>query len=433
MKITFIRPHLSAQKAADALEPIVFAALQGCTPPDIETVLYDERIEPVPLEEPTDLVALTVETYTARRAYAIAAHYRQRGIPVVMGGFHPTLAPDEVAQHADVVAIGDAETIWPQIVADAQRRTLQHRYQANSGSSFLNVTFDRRILRGKAYPPLHLVQWGRGCFHDCDFCAIHAFYQGCRAQRPVADVIAEIQGLKGKYVLFVDDNLFVRHPSFEELLEALIPLRLHWACQISLDVAHNERWLQLLARSGCAAVLIGFESLSQSNLHQMCKDWNHAQHDYEAAIQRFYAHGIMVFGTFVFGYDDDTPAAFARCLDFTLRQKLLMAHFNPLTPMPGTPLYQRLQHEGRLLYDPWWLAPDYRYGQATFLPNQMTPDQLEEGCFRIRRAFNSYASILRRILHPPANLRTAHNLFLYLATNVINRREIYNKQGVQLG
>lgn len=433
MKITFIRPHLSVKKAADALEPLVVAILKGLTPPHITTVFYDDRIEAVPLDEPTDLVVMTVETFTARRAYVLAAHYRQRGVPVVMGGFHPTLAPEEVRQYADVVAIGDAETIWPQIVADAQRGTLQASYRAAPPVSPINLTVDRSIFRGKSYPPVHLVQWGRGCGHQCDFCSIHTFYHGCQAQRPIDAVLAEIKQFQSPYILFVDDNLFVNHASFEWLLEALIPLRRRWGCQISVNVAQHAGLLRLMEQSGCVAALIGFESLSQENLRQMNKGWSRVRQDYETAIQRLYAHGIMVCGTFVLGYDDDSPAAFDQCLEFALRWKFATAHFNPLMPMPGTALYQRLAQEHRLIHDPWWLSADYRYGQAAFHPKRMTAAELTDGCFRTRRRFNSWTSIARRVLHPQANLRTGHHLLLYLATNYTNRREIYNKQGVELG
>jgi radical SAM superfamily enzyme YgiQ (UPF0313 family) len=433
MRITFIRPGLTGAKMADALEPIVFALLANLTPPDVEMTLYDDRIEAIPSEEPTDLVALSVETFTARRAYAIAARYRERDIPVVMGGFHPTLCPEEALRHTDSIVIGEAENVWAQVVQDAQDGRLQPRYQAEPPADPLHITFDRRIFQGKRYPPIRLVQWGRGCGHECDFCAIQLFYQRRTTQRPVADVVAEIERSRAKYALFVDDNLLAHPTGLRDLAEALIPLKFTWAAQISLNVARDPQLLRLLARSGCCAVLIGFESLHPDNLRQMHKSWNRSFQEYDAAIKAFYDHGIMICGTFVFGYDHDTPDSFKYCLEFTLRHKLCLAHFNPLIPYPGTALYDRLHQEGRLINNPWWLSPDFRYGQAMFHPRGMTADELTEGCFGARKDFNSINAILRRAFHFNANCKNWKHAWLYALANWISRTEIYHKQGALLG
>jgi radical SAM superfamily enzyme YgiQ (UPF0313 family) len=433
MKVTFIRPNMYAKKASDALQPLVFALLAALTPSDIETVLYDDRIEEIPFDEPTDLVAMTVETFTARRAYHIAAQYQQRGVSVVMGGFHPTLVPQEALQYATAIVIGDAEPVWPHLLSDVRQGMLQRVYRATSMSSPLKVSFNRRIFKGKSYPPLDLIQWGRGCRHHCDFCSIHAVYGPHLYHRPVDDVIAEIEGLNSKFLFFVDDNLFVNKYQLITLLEALTALKIHWSCQISLDVAQDDKLLTLLEKSGCQAVLIGFESFHPHNLRQMHKQWNLRQQDYPTAIEKLYAHGMMIYGMFVFGYDEDTNDSFAQCLDFALHQKFFIANFNPLTPFPGTPLYARLKHEGRLLADPWWLHETYQYGHAIFHPRKMTADELTEGCFRVRKAFNTYTSILNRALNFHVNLRTWQHALLYVVANYINRKEVYNKQGGRLG
>ncbi|PIE34181.1 B12-binding domain-containing radical SAM protein [candidate division KSB3 bacterium] len=433
MKITFIRPNMNARKASDALQPLVFALLAGLTPPDIETTLYDDRIEDIPFDEPTDLVAMTVETFSAKRAYDIAARYRKRGVPVVMGGFHPTLVPKEAAQHATTIVVGDAESIWPQLIADFQQGRLQPTYRATALPSSLNIFFDRRMFEGKSYPPLSLVQWGRGCPHQCEFCSIHAMYDTYQYQRPIDDVITEVEALDSQWLFFVDDNLFAYTKQFTRLLEALKPLHLHWSCQISLEVSYDKTLMTLLEQSGCQAVLIGFESLQLSNLRQMNKLWNVSKLDYATAIKRFYDHGIMVCGTFVLGYDDDTPDSFEQCFDFALTHKLFLSNFNPLTPFPGTPLYRRLQQEGRLIRENWWLDEHYQYGQAVFHPKQMSAEELEQGCFDARRRFNTRASILQRAFHLKANMRNWRNAVFHCAANMINRKEVLRKQGAFLG
>ena len=434
MKITFIRPNMTAQKAADALQPLVFALLKALTPLNVETAFYDDRIEEIPFDAPTDVVALTVETFAAQRAYWIAARYRKRGVPVVMGGFHPTLIPQEARQHADSVILGDAEAVWPHVIDDAQRRRLQPIYQAPPLSAPLNATFDRRIFQGKTYPPLELVQWGRGCSHSCEFCAIRAFYGKHQCQRPIECVIAEITALDTeRMIFFTDDNLLANDAMFSELLTALIPLKRRWAAQISIEAAQNARMLKLLEQSGCQVILTGFESLSQANLRQMNKAWNTTVQDYESAIKRIYDHGIMIYGTFVFGYDGDTPDAFDRAVEFAIRQRLFLANFNPLTPFPGTSLYRRLQREGHLLRERWWLDTAYQYGDAMFQPANMTPEELTRGCFEARKAFNSSVSMLRRAANIAVNLRSWRRATLYAAANYINRKAIFQKQGKALG
>ena len=430
MKITFIRPNMNDQYAADAMEPLVFAILAAQTPPDVELAFFDDRIEPIDLKAPTDMVAMTVETYTARRAYQIAAHYRQQDIPVVMGGYHPTLLPEETLQFADTIVIGDAEGIWPQIVRDARARRLQRVYRQDTLPPLEGLQLDRTIFQDKRYLSATMVQTGRGCRFSCDFCSIHAFYQHSLRHRTVAEVVQEIELAGRKFVIFVDDNLFSTPRRAEELFRALIPLNIRWFCQVSIDIARHDHLLDLMAQSGCIAALIGLESLDGHNLQQMNKGWQIKQGGYSAVLKKFYQRGIMLYGTFVFGYDHDTSDTIERTLEFALSARLAIANFNPLTPTPATPLYNRLQAENRLLFDRWWLDPNFRYGQALFHPLLMTADELTEGCFQARQAFNRYSSIFKRAI---GNYHSSYHLGLYLAANWVSRKEIYRKQGSKLG
>ena len=266
MKVTFIRPNLYEGRSRDAMEPLAFAILQGLTPPDVEAAFYDERLEPIPFDEPTDLAALTVETYTARRAYSIAAEFRRRGVPVVMGGYHPTFLPEEALHHADAVVEGDAEGLWEQVVADARQGRLQRRYRRESFAPLGGSPPDRRVFQGKRYAPVTLVQYGRGCRYNCDFCSIRAFYGTSLRQRPVAEVADEVERQGRRHVFFVDDNIFVDVPKAKELFRALIPLRIRWSCQVSIDVAHDRELLALMEKSGCLTAVVGFESLQAESL-----------------------------------------------------------------------------------------------------------------------------------------------------------------------
>jgi radical SAM superfamily enzyme YgiQ (UPF0313 family) len=417
----------------NALQPLAFAAVAAHTPPDSQIVLYDECVEPIAYDDPTDLVALSVETYTARRAYAIADRYRQRGIPVVMGGYHPTFLPHEALEHADAVVMGDAEGVWAQLVQDVQDGTLRPLYRSSTHPPASSWRFDRRIFAGKRYAPLLPVQYGRGCRFACDFCSIHAFYGSGLRHRAVRDVVAEIEALDHKTIFLVDDNIFTTVDQAADLFRALAPLHIRWACQVSLDIAHHPTLMDLMARSGCIIAVVGFESLNEHNLRQMNKRSNMQERNYAAAVEQFHSRGIMLYATFVFGYDEDTPDSFDQTLEFALRSRFFVANFNPLTPTPGTPLYERLKAEGRLLYDRWWLHPDFRYGQAMFRPRGMSADDLTEGCFRVRKAFNRYGAIAQRAWNTRANCRSLFHLGMFLAANLVSRREIYRKQGQRLG
>ena len=433
MKITFIRPNLRATRSSDAMEPLCFAVLEGLTPPDIETTLYDERLEPIPFDDPTDLAAITVETYTARRSYQIATDYRRRGVKVVMGGYHPTFLPGEALRFADAVVQGDAEGGWPQVVTDACEGRLRRVYQTSEFPPLDGSPPDRRIFAGKRYAPLALVQYGRGCRYNCDFCSIRAFYGSTMRQRPVRDVVEEIERIGRRHVFLVDDNIFVDVPKAKELFRALIPLDILWSCQVSIDIARDRELMRLMQQSGCLSAVIGFESLNAANLRQMRKGWNLKGRDYESAIARFHDAGILIYGSFVFGYDHDTVDSFDASVEFAIRNKLCLANFNPLTPMPGTTLYERLSREGRLIHDRWWLDPTYRYGEAAYHPRGMTADQLTEGVHLARTKFNTLSSMVRRACDTRTHLRTPFRLGVYVAANRISRREIRSKQGRALG
>ncbi|WP_209442394.1 B12-binding domain-containing radical SAM protein [Neoroseomonas oryzicola] len=433
MKIAFIRPNMYAGRSSDAMEPLCFAILKGLTPPDVETVLYDERLEEVPLDETCDLVAMTVETYTARRAYAIADRYRSRGIPVVMGGYHPTFLPEEAARHADAVVVGDAEGIWPRVVEEARAGRLSSHYKADGFADLAGAHYDRSIFAGKKYAPVALVQYSRGCKFNCDFCSIRAFYGANLRQRPVDELVAEIAGLGQRHIFFVDDNIFINPKKAKELFRALIPLKIRWSCQVSIDIVKDPELLPLMKASGCATALIGFESLDAANLKQMNKGWNQKFASYEQALSQFADVGIMIYGTFVFGYDHDTPASFDAAVDFARQNRFWLANFNPLTPTPGAPLHDRLIAEGRMVFNEWWLDPNFRYGDATFEPRAMTASELTEGCFRARRAFNTWGSLIGRFVASRTNAGSPYRAWLYWLGNLVSRYEIYRKQGRALG
>lgn len=429
MKVLFIRPSMTPGRALDALEPLPLAILSALTPSGVDRVMYDDRIEEVPLDASADLAALSVDTFSARRAYQLASAFHARGMRVVMGGAHPTLCPDEAAQFADAVVRGDAEDTWPQVLADAQGGALRRCY-TSCLAPMTDITADRRIYGARRYGRLRLVQSGRGCVHDCDFCSVRAIYGKAVRARPPASLVKAMSAEPAGLWFFADDNLFTDVEQGTALCSAIRPLGVRWACQTGLDIAGNPDFARVLADSGCKAVLCGFESLSPDNLRQMGKGWTRLHGEYERQVAVLRDHGIMVYGTFVFGYDADTPDTIRAALDFALRAKLFMANFNPLMPFPGTTLYERLRREGRLIREPWWLSPDYRFGQGLFHPRGMTAEELEEGCYRAKTEFNRAANLLRRAFDGGAN---RDNPELFWLANIASRREIHRKQGGRLG
>lgn len=430
MRIAFVRPAMTTRTSSDALQPLIFSVIKALTPAGFDLRFHDAMIEPLPPALDTDALALTVETFTARRAYAIADQYRARGVPVIMGGYHPTMCPDEAAEHADAVVIGEAEDTWPALLADLAAGRLQPRYVSSNASPLgdeyrVAVPYERR-----KYPPLGVVQFSRGCRYTCEFCSIHAFYGHRIRTKPLDLIVAEIEHRPERVLFFVDDNLFADRDRAHELFEALIGKGKRWACQITMDVADDPQLLSLMRRAGCFMVLIGFESLEVANLKQMRKGANLRAGDYERVIARIRKAGLMIYGTFVIGYDHDTPASAAGLVDFVTRHGFSIANFNPLMVMPGTGLFDRLRTEGRLLHERWWLADDFRYGDAMYRPAMMSPQELTDCCRDARFSFYRIGSIARRSW---PNAYSPLSLGVHWGANLVSRREIHAKQGAALG
>lgn len=442
MKLTLIKPNIGRREHSlyvdeGRMEPLQLGILAGLTPSEIEVVMYDDRMELIPYEESTDLVAITVETFTARRAYEISAEFRRRGVKTVMGGMHAMLIPEEVAAHCDCVIVGDAEPVWETMLEDFQEGRLKSRYDVvQPECPQVNVITRRDIFEGKGYLPITLLQFSRGCSHRCSFCASSVYFKARHFCRPVEDVIREIKAQKRKLLFFVDDNIVCNHEKAKELFRALIPLKIHWVSQGSMDMLNDKELMELMVKSGCLGLVIGFESISPDCITEMNKNTNRRGSNdmYKEEIRQLRKWGLQTWAAFTVGHDGDTIRSIRATCDFAIRNKFTFAAFNILMPYPNTPLYEKMKQEERLLYDgKWWLHEDYRFNYASIVPKNMTADELTEVSFDCRRRFNSPLSIVKRALEPRTNMRTPYRFLTYLIYNPLFRKEVYKKQGMRFG
>lgn len=435
-KITFIYPAIGKKPGVKyiktwKMEPLPIATLAALTPGDINVEFFDDRMELIDYNTNTDLVGITLETYTARRSYNIAKKFRDRGIPVVMGGYHATHLPNEVLNYADSVVVGNAEGIWPQVVQDAKEGKLKKIY--SGGTQYGAVLPDRSIFDGKKYLKLGLVETGRGCPFTCEFCQITTYYKGKYYPRPIKDVIADIVNSGKKYFFFVDDN-FVANPKYAiELCKELAKLNISWSGQGTLTMAKNKELLKWLRKSGCCLLLTGFESLDEENLKQMNKQWSSKLGERDELVQRIHDAGISMYATFIFGFDHDSPDTFKQATEFALKHDFFYAAFNHLLPFPGTPLFERLEKDNRLLRPKWWLDNDYNYGDIAFQPTKMSPQELSDRCVQARKDFFKFSSLPKRAMSLLKRNASPTLFPIFMFSNLNLQEEVEGKLGLPVG
>ncbi len=398
--------------------------LAALVPPDIEVRIKDDLLEEITFQEKADLVALTCMSHQAKRAYEIAAGFRRQGIPVVMGGFHATLAPDECQEHADALVLGEAEASWPQLLRDFQAGALQPRYQAPELSRLQNLPVPRdELLDLKKYKLLNIPsQTTRGCPFNCTYCEVTQVYGGKFRHRPVAEVIHEIKEIRrltgSDFIYFVDDNFVANRRHAMEIMEQLIPLKLIYGCLATASVGDDPELLDLMARSGCLHVNIGMETISPESLKAINKKQNRIR-EYERQFRNLRLRGIGFSVNVMFGLDGDRPDIFDTTVAFLIRQKVPVSFMFILAPRPGTRVRDQLLREGRIFDNDW---NNYCGFKVVYQPKHLTPRQLEEGYWRANRQFYSLLSILKR---QTPHLYSWHMLpfNLYFAWCVRRRRQ----------
>jgi radical SAM superfamily enzyme YgiQ (UPF0313 family) len=348
-----------------------------------------------------------------------------------MGGYHATFRPEEVLENADAVCVGEAEGIWSKILDDTEQGKLKGVY--NGHSSDMNGTSpDRSIFKDKKYLDVALIETGRGCRFNCTFCSITSFHKGDYCSRSVDEIVTEVKGIRERLIFIVDDNIISDPIVSEELFRGLKPLGIKWVGQATANIYRNTHLMDLMAESGCIGLLVGFESLDSDNLDLVEKDVNQIDH-YSMAVRALRDRGIIVYGTFMFGFPNDSDALFERTVRFAKDTRLFLAAFNHMIPFPGTPFYDDLAKRGHLTHDRWWLSEDYRFGDAPYVPTSMSTEALIESCMKARRSFYSIPSILNRCIDLSANCSSLRISGLFFSLNLLLRKEVSLKRGLPLG
>jgi len=382
-------------------QPLTLTTLAALIPSElnVEVRLYDEGIADVPPDLGADLVGMTVITGTAKRAYELAAHFRQRGIKVVLGGPHVTLIPEDAQPHADAIVCGYAEDSWPQLLRDFANGQLKPRYDQAPGLDLADRPFARRdLLPGHRYLTNNVFEATRGCIHSCDFCVVPTAWGRKPYQKPVEQVVADIRQHGARKLIFVDLNIIADRDYALQLFQALIPLKVQWYGLATVLLANDAELLELAGRSGCRGLLMGLESISPQNLRQSHKGFNSPE-KYVQVVERLHEYGIALQGCFVFGLDQDEPDIFLKTAEFAIQARIDLPRFAVATPFPNTPLYKRLDAEGRILTKNWEL---YDAQHVVFRPAKMSVTELQQGVEAAWKHAYSFRSIARRIRHSPA-------------------------------
>lgn len=431
MKIKLIAPH---EQRADMisspfkLQRVNLPLLAALTPPGHEVTLVEEAFAADDMNQDVDLVGITVLTELAPRAYQIGDAYRRKGVQVVMGGIHPTVLPEEALGHADAVVVGEAEGIWPQLVADAAAGQLQRIYRAGNAACLNGLPRPQRELfpatPANRYAPIPIgVETSRGCPNDCEFCCIGQTLGQRYRVRPVGEVIAEIEAIDSPHLFFVDDALGLNRKEAKKLFTEMIPLRRQWLAQGTVSLAEDVELLGLMKRAGCLGLLVGFESVQSGSQNEVNKIKN-LKVDFYQAMQRFHAEGFGILGCFVFGFDFENKDVFEQTLEFIMKSRIDCVQLRILTPYPGTRLYQRLLSEGRLFERDWWLR-GYPPDTLLFQPKSMTADELLNGYARLNRQTYTYGAMAKRFFGMSPWKRTLFGCWLYAGLNLSTRSRYF--------
>lgn len=336
-------------------------------------------------------------TAVINRAYEVADFYRGKGAKVVLGGIHVSMLPDEAMEHADAIVIGEAENVWSTVLSDFEGQRLKKSYKGTmyeplNGSGTVN----RGLINKKAYSMPNPIMTSRGCPHNCTYCSVTQFYGYRFRHRSIDDIVAEIRMIGDRWIAFVDDNIYgdIRHS--KELFRKMKGLKVKWVGQGDMRIARNPELLELARESGCEWLFMGIETISTENLKSVHKSFNMGD-KYTEAIATIKSTGIKIFGSFIFGLENDDESVFERTVRFGIDNRLDGANFYILTPFPGTELFAQMEKEGLLLHKDW---SKYDANHVVFKHKNLTAGQLTDGLVYAYREFYAIPSIIKRVVYP---------------------------------
>ncbi len=395
--------------------------LAALTPSDWDVELIEEQIDDIDFDAPVDVVAISTWTINSDRAYEISRRFRERGVPVVMGGPHTFFDSDEAIEHCDAVAIGEAEYVWAQMLEDAASGRLKRIYRADEQHDMKGLPiprYDLLQLRDWKLFRTYTVQTSRGCPFKCEFCS-ERFYVGDRyRQRPVEEVVEEIETIGARNVFFADSMFAGKKERAMALMEALIPLKIRWSTLWTTYLCLDQAYMDLAARSGLLHVNMGMESIDAGTLAKMNKKFNKVD-NYKAILENLSKRGISYSLNFVFGFDGESPEVFPSTLDFLERHQVPVGYFYILEPHKGTPLYDRMEAEGRIIHDP---AQTRFANKCIIEPPYGSPEEMEERVKDMYDRFYSLPSMFRR-LPPPVTKANIASWVLNFSQRNITRAE----------
>ncbi len=364
----------------------------GLIPRDkYEVILTDENIEEIDFDAKVDMVGISAMTSYVKRGYEIAAEFRRRGVPVVMGGVHPSFMTDEALQHCDAVVVGEADLVMDKVLDDLENNQLAGIYKADKLHPMVNMAMPRYdLVKRNRYVNRTFVQTSRGCHHGCSFCSEHMMNGLKFRYRPVDEVIHEIENCGQNFISLNDADFFGTPERPKEVMRALKGRGIKWQAGVTSKLALNDELLELAAESGCFMLSIGFESISRETLTSVHKHVNRPE-NFQKLVEKIHSYGILVFGLFIFGFDSDDPSVFDATVNFNIDASFDMCAYSVLTPYPGTLLWYQMKRD--VVSFDWNL---YDQGHIVYQPKSLTPQQLREGHMRAYERFYSLSSMARR-------------------------------------
>jgi radical SAM superfamily enzyme YgiQ (UPF0313 family) len=410
-RLVLVNPTLS--NPFPGIPPLALGYIAALTPESWDVEIMDENFTEATFKE-CDLVGIGGFTAWANRAYQVARMFSKRGVPVVMGGIHASMMPDEALEHVDAVVVGEAESVWPEVIADVEAGRLKKRYEGVH-TDLVGLVVPRRDLFDERYI-LDTVQTARGCPHDCDFCSVSQFNGFRYRQRPVNEVLDELATLENRYLFFVDDNIVAKGSGREDralrLARGMVDrgYRFAWYSHAALNVADNDDVLRAFSESGCRLLFLGIEAEDREVLRSMNKKVN-LKRDYETVFRKLHEHHIAVHGSLIFGTDEDTIEGLQRRLEFLVSSHIDVVQHCTLTPYPGTRLFDRLRDDDRLRFTDFPSDWDrYDLTEVMFRPHNLDLDEYDHMMRSIASTlYSRRASVGRflRTLRDTRSIRTA--------------------------